>query len=50
MQELTLSCRGAPGCRTCVAQAARAAPIAAPAGVVAKIKAACNADTAQRII
>lgn len=51
-QELTQNCRGgAGGCRTCAAQDQRGAQrIAAPSGIVAKIKAASNADTASRII
>ena len=50
IQELTGTCRGAPACITCQRQAALGArSIAAPDGLVAKIKAACNTDTAGRI-
>jgi hypothetical protein len=50
MQELTGGCRGAPSCRTCEKQGTRAAPIAAPAGLVQKIKLACDANTSGRIV
>ena len=46
-------CRGATGtppCQRCVAQAARTPPTAVPAGLVAKIKAACDAPTAGMIV
>ena len=49
IQSLTGTCRGPPSCRTCAAQAQRQPPTPTPAGLVAKVKAACNAATAQMI-
>ena len=52
IQSLTGTCRGAAGgCLTCAAQAALttgATPV--PVGILAKIKAAADADTARRIV
>lgn len=50
IQSLTGACRGPPGCRTCVQQAQRSPPTPTPAGLVAKIKGAADANTASRII
>jgi hypothetical protein len=54
IKELTGSCQGPPQCRKCTAQAALVSgggtATAAPPGLVARVKAACNADTASRII
>jgi hypothetical protein len=54
IKELTGSCQGPPQCRKCTAQAALIAgggtATTVPAGLVAKVKAACNPDTAGRII
>ena len=47
---LTGTCHGPPQCRTCGAQATRTPPTPTPAGLVARVKAACDANTAQRIV
>ena len=44
------TCRGPPACHTCTAQGKLARPTQPPAGLVAKVKAACDANTAARMI
>ena len=51
IHELGNSCRGPPTCRKCTAQAALGAHATkTPPGLCAKIKAACDTDTASRIV